>query len=151
MSSEAGSRSMRIIHQLGQLVETCRAAEFAPDALAARDGYRWNSEILDNFDALCDEREDLRLLAAMIRASARAELAAELLPGLEGLLGAQFHEEVAASEPDVPPGDGPVLVFDRTQAGGEIPPRLGNRRPGSVRGKSKGKRAAASRPAGDAA
>ncbi len=141
---------MRIIHELGRLVETCRAAEFAPDALAAHDGWRWNSEILDEFDALCEDRADLRLLAAMIRRSARAELAAELLPGLEGLLGAQFQDEVegVAGRPDVPAGDGPVLVFDRTRDGGEPPPRLDKRR--LARGKSKGKRAAA-RPAGDAA
>ena len=154
MSSDTGSRSTRIIGALGRLIDTCRRAEFAPEALAARERYRWNQAILDGFEALLEEREDLVLLKAMLRHSARAELAAELLPGLEGLLGAEFYDQMIdlqSKHLDGQAGDGPVLLFDKTQAGAESPPRLGKKRSAPARSKAKGKRSASRRTAGDAA
>ena len=150
MSSQTGSRGWRIINAVGRLIQNCRCAEFAPEAMAASDRYRWNQSILDGFEALCEDREDLRILRAMLRHAARAEMAAELLPGLEGLLGGEFYNVVADSHdhPDRSVGDGPVLVFDRTQAEAGKPSRIGKKRSASARSK-KGKRAI--RPAGDAA
>ena len=150
MSDEDRERTRRIVFALGRLIEICRAAESAPESLAAQDKYRWNQQILDSFEGLLEEREDLVLLKAMLRRLARAEMAAELLPSLEGLMGVEFYDFVSERLADCSNG-GPVLVFDKTQVGAGSPPRLDKKPSASARGKGKGNRGARRRPAGDAA
>ena len=123
-------------------VGKCRRARSAEEAHSQLyGGQPWDQGLLDWFKEQLAERPDLTLIARMIYAQGYSRLADGLLPNLERCLGSYVYEEFSVP---LPPGPlRPELVVDNTGAGKEIP--------ASARGKGRGKKRAAARPAGDAA
>ena len=122
-------------------VNQCRRSQCKEEYLARTRGMEWNQQLLDHFLAVCEERPHLACVAAMIYAEGRAGLANQLLPGIERYLGRYVFDEYSVPQPPEP--QRPVLVVDNGDgSGGQI---------GGGKAKRKRKRAAARRPAGNAA
>ena len=122
-------------------VHQCRRSQCKEEYLARTRRMAWNQKLLDWFLGECEKRPDLACIAAMIHAEGRAGLANQLLPGIERYLGRYVYDEYSVPLPPKP--QHPVLVVDNSAGSGD--------QVASDRAGSKGKRAAAGRPPGNAA
>lgn len=126
---------------LASCVNQCRRSQCKEEYVERTRGMQWNQQLLDDFLALCEERPHLACVAAMIYAEGRAGLANQLLPGIERYLGRYVFDEYSFPLPPKP--QRPLLVVDNVEGSGE--------RVVAGKAKRKRKRAAARRPAGNAA
>ena len=131
---------LEIGESLAGCIGKCQRAQRKEDYHARVYRRPWNQALLDWFFEQCKERPDLAWVASMIYAEGRSDLANKLLPGIERYYGRYVFDELTIEVPPAP--QRPELVVDNT--GG-----AGKECPAAKRGR--GKRAAATRPAGDAA
>lgn len=138
--SRGKSRDLEIGNSLVNCIGKCRRAQRKEEYYAKAYRRPWNQALLDRFNTQCKERPDLVEIASMIYAEGRSLLANELLPGIERYYGRYVFDEFAVEVPPAP--QRPELVIDNTGAAGKECPAAK---------RDRGKRVAATRPAGDAA